>query len=80
MIPSNILYWEAFTYLQTQVYKKPSNFILKDPIKITTDEQANTVSKEEIDALVNRDLSCKNLKRIWPHIGFFVINIGLVLE
>jgi hypothetical protein len=81
MIPSNILYWEAFTYLQAQIYKKPNNFILKSGNQgITETSSSISVSKEEIDALINRELNCKNIKKIWPRIGFYVINLALVLN
>lgn len=79
MIPSNIIYWEAFTYLQVQIYKKPNNFILKSSKNLNAEGiSESSVSKEEIDALVNKELSCKNIKKIWPRIGFYVVNIALV--
>jgi hypothetical protein len=43
-------------------------------------EEINQVlpDKEEVDAIINDELTAKNLKKVWPKVGYWVTNLGLV--
>ncbi len=87
MIPINIIYWMSFSYLEKQrliaINEACETFfdgIDEDEVVYLNDnaKAAQLKSNEDVDSLVNQSLNIYNLKKLWPKIGYFLINLGLV--
>jgi hypothetical protein len=92
MIPINIVYWFAFAYLERQrkiAINEAFNNFLEDMLPPDEDEvvglntpsnNVNMEPQEDVDSLVNQNLSLESLKLLWPRIGYFLLNLGLVRQ
>ena len=78
MIPTNIVYWIAFAYLEN---RRLSTIIEEEKSELhDKPEEINQVlpDKEEVDAIINDELTVRNLRKVWPKVGYLVTNLGLV--
>lgn len=78
MIPTNFIYWLAFEYLE----KKRLNTIIEEETSVLKERPGQITpvmeDKEEVDSIINEELTSRNLKKVWPKVGFLVVNLGLV--
>jgi hypothetical protein len=79
LIPTNLIYWLAFTYLDIKRVKALIQEENEDN-KYDDDfiEPEKVDEKELADAIINHPLNKENFKHIWPQISKCVVNLGLV--